>query len=158
MIIVADSSPVISLAIINKLDLLNKLFKDYCIPEEVYKEIIEYNKPYAETLRTFFKTKIKKVKNSIAVKILTVEVDKGEAEAIVLALEQGITTILIDDFKGRKAAIHNGLNVLGTLGLLLQAKKTGFISSVKKDIDILIANGFRIKKRIYEKIISLAGE
>ncbi|MBN2444087.1 MAG: DUF3368 domain-containing protein [Spirochaetales bacterium] len=158
MIIVADSSPVISLTIINKLDILNKLFDDYCIPEEVYNEIIEFNKPYSETLKSFFKSKVKKVENSIAVKVLIVEVDKGEAEAIVLALEQGITTILIDDFKGRRTAIHNGLNVLGTLGLLLQAKKKGFINSIKNDIDILIANGFRINKKIYDKILILAEE
>lgn len=158
MIIVADSSPIISLAIINHLDLLDKIFDNYFIPEEVYREVTEDDKPYSELLKSFLKNKVKKINNKIALSILTAEVDKGEAEAIVLALENSIENILIDDLKGRKTAQHHGLNTLGTAGLLLQAKRQGLIKTVKGYLDLLLKNDIRISKALYNKVLQIADE
>ena len=66
MIIVADSSPLISLAILSKLELLIKLFDDIFIPEAVFVEITKADKPYSDILTKFANTKVKSIKNKIA--------------------------------------------------------------------------------------------
>lgn len=129
MVIVADSSPLISLAILNKLSLLEKLFDDVFIPKAVFEEITEKEKPYFSELKKFSEDKIKVIQNRSAVNQLQRELDLGESEAIVLALENNISDILIDDFAGRKLAIKQGLLPIGTIGVLLQAKRKGLIKS-----------------------------
>lgn len=123
MIIVADSSPLISLAILEKLNLLEDLFDEVFIPNAVYKEVTAMKKPYSDSLDKFSKNRIKKVKNKIALSIISHELDIGESEAIILALENNIDTILMDENKGRKIAISKGLHPIGTIGVLIQAKK-----------------------------------
>ncbi len=158
MIIVADSSPLISLAIIDKLDLLEKIYEKIIVSEAVFKEISIENKPQKEKLIDFLENRVNKVNNNVAVSILNKDIDIGEAESIVLALEQGIKLILIDDLKGRKYAEYEGLKIIGTLGLLLKAKEKNLINDIKSLLDILIENKIRIGKELYEIILEKAGE
>ena len=160
MIIVTDSSPLISFALIKRLDLLPKVFKEIYIPKAVYDEIIIWNRPYSTLLKKFAvkENKIKYVKNKPAVNLLRKDLDLGEAEAIALALELNIKNILIDEHKGRKIAASNGLFVVGTIGVLLKAKKEGYIVSVKSLLDELINNKIRISRNLYIKALELAGE
>ncbi len=67
------------------------------------------------------------VQNEVAVGLLKKDVGLGEAEVIILALENGIENLLIDDHKGRKIAQTQGLNLVGSIGVLLQAKRTGLL-------------------------------
>ncbi len=158
MLIVADASPLISLAIINRLDLLSKLYDDFILPEEVYEEVIKENKPYSKYLQKSLKKHIRPVKDKLATEILKSYVDTGESAAIILALENKIDRILIDDHRGRRAAKQSGLIVVGTLGLLLRAKEIGLISSIKKDIDTLRKGSIRIGENLYLEVLKLAGE
>ncbi len=68
------------------------------------------------------------VQNEVAVGLLKKDVGLGEAEVIILALENGIENLLIDDHKGRKIAQTQGLNLVGSIGVLLQVKRTGLIN------------------------------
>lgn len=158
MIIVSDSSPIISFAIIEKLDVLLKVFTDIFIPKAVYDEITTRNKPYSKILRDFVEDRVKYVNNRLAVEMLNADLDLGEAEVIVLALEQNVKNILIDDYKGRRIARSNDLFPIGTIGVLLQAKKEGFINSVKPLLDTLIRNKIRISKSLYSEALFLARE
>lgn len=158
MIIVADASPLISFAILNKLDVLDKLFKDILIPIAVYKEITKVNKKHSNKLKSFAENKTKKVKNKLAVELLQKDLDLGESEAIVLAKENNISDILMDEYKGRKIAKDNGLHPIGTLGVLIQAKKKKLIKKVKPEIDTLIENHIRISDDLYSTALKLAGE
>ena len=158
MRIVADASPLIGLAILNHLDLLSSLFEELYLPPAVYGEITQTAKPYAETLRRELADRVKPVQNRLAVELLSNDVDRGEAEAIVLALENDIPDILIDDAKGRRVARLYNLHPLGTIGLLLQAKRTGHITQVKPLLDTLIANKIRIGPALYQEALELAGE
>ncbi len=158
MRIVTNSSPLIAFAILDRLDLLALIFAEIYVPQAVFTEVSAWGKPYSRQLKAFSKGKIKPVQNTIAVQILTKDIDLGEAEAIALALERGIKDILIDDPKGRKIAEVNGLYPIGTVGVLLEAKRLDHISQVKPDLDKLIANRIRIGKNLYQQALKLAGE
>jgi uncharacterized protein len=158
MIIVADSSPLISLAILNLLDSLEIVFSEVMVPTEVFRELTEQEKPFMAELKKFLNGKVFEIKNSLAVQILKKEIDLGESEAIVLALEKNSKLILIDDFKGRKIAELNGLTPIGTLGVLLRLKKLGKIDSIKPLIEILSNHNIRISDDLKIKILELAKE
>lgn len=86
-------------------------------------------------------------------------VDLGEASSIALALEDPDHTLLIiDEKKGRKVAIQNNLEIIGTLGILLMAKKKGIVPSVKELLFELSAKKFRFSQAIIQKILEELGE
>ncbi|MCK5055244.1 MAG: DUF3368 domain-containing protein [Candidatus Aminicenantes bacterium] len=136
---------------------MGKIFEEIQVPQAVYDEVTVLNKLHSETIKSFLKGKMEKVGNHIAVQVLRMELDLGEAESIVLALEKK-GDILIDDFKGRRAAKANGLKPIRTVGVLLRAKKTGFISEIKPLLDNLINNKIRIAEELYNRALYLAGE
>jgi len=158
MIIIADSSPLISFALIEKLNLLEQLYQEIYVPIAVYNEVSKSDKPYSQELKQFLHGKIKGVKNTMAVDILLSDIGTGEAEAIVLALECQPAMILLDDLKARKFAKMQGLNIIGTMGILLEAKKAGFITAIKPFIAELISNDIRISTKIVEITLQAAQE
>lgn len=158
MIVIADSSPLISLALIGKLSILEQLYQEISVPSAVYKEVVKSDKPCSRELKQFLHGKTKLVNNRMAVDILLSDLGEGEAEAIVLALEQQPTMVLLDDLKARKFAKMKGLNIIGTLGILLRAKKDGLISDLKPFIDTLVFNGIRISPKIIEMVLQAAQE
>lgn len=158
MRIVVNSSPLIAFAVLQKLNLLTLLFTELLIPQSVYDEVTASNKPHAESIRTFAQGKVVSAHNQMAVQLLTHDVDRGEAEVLVLALEKNITEVLIDDAKGRRFASLNGLNPIGTIGVLLRAKQQSYIETLKPLLDLLIANRIRIGIDLYARALKLAGE
>lgn len=158
MIIIADSSPLISLSIIKELKLLDLLFEEVLIPEEVLREISIDYKAFSKELEQYFINKVKIVKNDTAVRMLMLEIDKGESEAIILALENGIANILMDDQKGRRVAKREGLKPIGTIGVLLRGKQKRHIKKIKPLLDSLIKNGIHISKELYKEALNIAKE
>ena len=90
--------------------------------------------------------------------ILEATLDKGEASAIALAMEHANCLLVIDELKGRKLAKHLGLSITGTLGLIVQAKISGHISSVRPVLKKVEKTNFRISEEIERVILTLAGE
>ena len=99
------------------------------------------------------------VKNWEMVQILKMELDEGEAEAIALAREVEADVVLLDERDARRAAKHLGLRVLGTVGILVWAKRGGKITSLRENLDKLksIAK-FRMSQSLYERVLGEAGE
>ncbi|MDU9050562.1 MAG: DUF3368 domain-containing protein [Candidatus Electrothrix sp. Rat3] len=158
MIIISDSSPLISLAIIGQLELPEKLFDQLFVPSAVFEEVTRADKPFAKDLEVFLNGRIKHVKNKMAVEMLSENIGAGEAEAIVFALEQQPAIILIDDLKARKFAKLKGLNIIGTMGILLKAKHEGLIKEIKPFIAELLMNDIRISRRIVDITLQAASE
>jgi uncharacterized protein len=158
MIIVSDSSPLLSFAILGMLDILNDIFENVIVPTAVYEETSVPNKPYSKEIKSFLKGKVIPVSDKIAVKLLEKEIDAGEAEVIVLALEKKIVDILIDDPKGRRAARTHGLIPIGTIGVLLQAKRENRVKKIKPLLDKLIGSKIRIGIPLYNRALELAKE
>ncbi len=156
MIVISDSSPLISLAVIGKLDILGDLYKETYVPTAVFEEVVRADKPFARELKLFLNGRIKGVKNKMAVKILSGDIGAGEAEAIVLALERNPGIVLIDDLKTRRFAKMNGLKIIGTMGILLKAKKEGLIKEIKPLLSVLLLNDIRISTKIIEITLQAA--
>jgi len=126
--------------------------------QAVCDEITQANKPFSQMLKAFAENRVKTSQNQLAVQILQKDLDVGESEAIVLAIESHVHNILIDEYKGRKIAEAHGLKPIGTIGILLQAKKMGLLKQVRPELDMLIKNKRRISPSLYDKALELSGE
>ena len=125
MIIVSDTSPISNLLRIGQLSILKNLYSCVIIPQRVYQEL--------RALTTFGIDltliesadwiKIQVVLDQALVSTLLSELDPGEAEAIVLAIELKADRLLIDERIGRNVAKRYGLNITGLLGVLVAAKQ-----------------------------------
>ena len=143
MKIVSNSSPLIALAKIGKLDVLSGVV----IPKAVFDEIAKPKREYVKELCEWGKDKVIAVKNRKAVEYLEMIIDRGEAETIALAEELNTDAVLIDDLKARKIAKLRGLNIIGTIGVLLDAKERGLIREVKPLLEKLMKEKIRQNKQ-----------
>ena len=84
--------------------------------------------------------------------------DLGESESIIVAIESDANYLSIDEYKGRKIAELYGVKISGILGVLIQAKKQGLISSVQENIKKLVEIGFRLDKSLVERVLKSLGE
>lgn len=158
MYVISNSTPLIALSKIHRLDLLKQYFDAISIPEEVYDEVVTrggmlYGANEVEQAPWIH---VVSIKNKTAVEALCLTVDRGEAEAIVCALETR-ALLIIDDRDGRNAASRLGVQITGTIGVLLMAAQDGMIN-FKRELDLLISEGFRISEREYRRMLDLAGE
>lgn len=158
MLVVADSSPLIALATIQRLDLIDALYSDLNVPDAVFQEVSVLEKPFGHDLQEALSDRVVSVQNVTARNMLLAELGKGEAEAIVLAMERRAGNLLVDDKKARRYALRNDLPVVGTMGLLLRAKAAGFVDAVAPLIRKLLDNGIRVSDRIVELTLSEADE
>ncbi len=157
-VIVSDTSPITSLIQISQLDLINKVFGNVVIPDTVYIELcrVPNQKNILDNQSWIF---VQKAHDRQKVASLELELDAGEAEAIVLALEIRADYLLIDEWQGRKKAEKLGVKIIGVLGLLLRAKHEGIIPEVKFIMDELIYQAeFRIHPTLYQQVLKSAGE
>ncbi len=133
--IIVDTSVLISLEKLNLLQILCEIYKEIILPEAVIKEFGSINLKCHS---------IKKVASSL-VKLLMRDLNlgRGEAEVITVAYETGLK-VLIDDLKARKIAEDLGLNISGTIGVLLKAESLKLINSAFEKAKELKEKGFYI--------------
>ncbi|MGA1823404.1 MAG: DUF3368 domain-containing protein [bacterium] len=153
--VVSNSSPLIHLAKIDLLNLLHSQFDEILIPRAVWREAVEEggNEPDAKAISQASWIKVQDVSSSPLLTTLLAFLDKGESEAIALAIEIGADLILLDDSDARKTAEIYGLNKIGLLGVLIKAKQRGNIPSLKVCLDQLCSTGFRLSEKIYDDAI-----
>jgi predicted nucleic acid-binding protein len=84
--------------------------------------------------------------------------DLGESEAIALAEEMGADQLLIDEKAARRVAMTRNLPLIGTMGVLLLAKRQGEIENIKNILDQMQRQGTRISDRLYQQVLILAKE
>ena len=158
MIVVCDSSPLIALSIIDRLDILDSLFKEVLIPVSVFNEVSMENKPEAARITEWAKKKVVSATNNQLINSFSLLLDIGEAEAMALYIEKEADFLLIDERKGRKVAAYNKINVIGSLGILLMAKKKDLLPSIKPLLNRLQQSYIRISNELYLKTLELAEE
>lgn len=153
MIVVSDTSPITALLTIQQIDLLARLYGEVKIPPAVAEELLAYHAELPEFIQTT------PVAFSPLLDQLKRQLDRGEAEAIVLAKELHADLLLIDESLGRDAARHEHLPVIGLMGVLLIAKKKGLIASLRDLMERLETEaGFYLSRPVKEKVLAAAGE
>jgi uncharacterized protein len=159
MPVVSNTSPILNLAIVNRLELLRQQFGKILIPGAVLEELkVDQERPGSQVIREAISSgliQIQAVNNEPLAQLLKQTLDRGEAEAIALAIELNANWTLLDEREGRKVAKSLGLNVTGILGILLQAKQAGKLESLQPVIDDLINEaGFRIAPELLAKVLT----
>lgn len=160
--IVADAGPLIGLARAGHLDLLPKLYRTVEIPPAVLEELrIAEDRPGSLALRGAISAgwlqsvALEHPERSEEIQQLA---DRGEAEAILLALERVGRFLLVDERRARAVARGRGLVVVGTGGVLVAAKERGLVPGVGRALDRLGEAGYRLSPRLRAEILRRAGE
>jgi predicted nucleic acid-binding protein len=147
--IIADTSCIILLDKIEETDILRILYGEVIITSVI---AAEFGKPLPSWIS------IKDAVDNKYEHILETSLDKGEASAIALALEQDNCLLILDDLRARKLAGELQLKYTGTIGLLVEAKLSGHLKSIRPVIDKIKKTNFRFTPDLERKILERAGE
>jgi len=148
-VVIADAGCFIILSNISELDLLQKVYIKIITTPDIAHE-------YGESLPEW--VIIKSPSDFQKQQILELQIDKGEASAIALALELPGSLIILDDLQARLLAVRLGIIITGTTGVLVKAKLKGIISSIKPLLSKIKQIDFRISQALEEIAINQAGE
>ena len=161
MKVVSNTSPLLNLALIGELSLLQGLFDRIVVPHAVRSEL--EGRLFRAGISAPFPMppwiEARPVANRPLVDSLSLELDAGEAEAIALAVEMPANLIHLDERLARRVGARLGLRFVGVLGLLVEAKRRGLIPFVKPILDaLLITAGFWVGNSLYKRALSEVGE
>ena len=159
MIVVSDTTPITYLLQIKQENLLQHLYKKLIVPPTVQKELLQFAPMQKETEQLFRAEWISVQSPSFLMELPELfEIDRGEWEALSLALEIRADLVLIDERLGTALAKQLNLKPIGLLGILIEAKRQQLIPAVKPLLDNLIAKRFFLTKDLYHKILSIVNE
>ena len=160
MKVVCDSTTLIGLAKIGKLELLEKLYGGIYVPEAVFVEVVRGGKgrPVAKEVQDAKWIRKKSVKDNRTVDMLVAEMGRGEAEVLILGKELNADWLIVDDERGRNSATSAGFHIIGLAGILLLAKQLELVSSLNPLLDELESKNFRLGIKIREEILKRANE
>ena len=158
MIVVSDTTPLITLMKAGQLQLLQILFGEVLIPNAVYQEL---------TSNQAFQNEIDLIRTSNYIKIVSIQdqdtvslfsratgLDKGESEAIIYSDEHNADLLLMDEAAGRKVAMNMGLTITGSIGVLIEAYKRNALS--RGEFETAIETIRLSNRRISERLLDYA--
>lgn len=157
MLVIADTSALIAIATCNGLPWLNSLFEKLMVPRAVFEEAIKKDKPQAARLQEYLTDKVFD-SNLAEFVIASPGMGDGELEAMALYRKTSADRLLIDDLRARKVALYNGMNVIGSVGVLLLAKKHGLISAIKPCLDQIDQSEVHMGRGLMREALIMAGE
>ncbi|MCX6876303.1 MAG: DUF3368 domain-containing protein [Verrucomicrobia bacterium] len=163
MPVVSNTSPICNLAVIGRLDILHARFGVIMIPRAVRDELDRL--AHADGRRAIKNAcaegwlRVEEVTRRELVDVLASSLDAGESEAIALAWEVKAGMLVMDESAGRTMARHLGVNLTGTLGVLLKEVRAGRLASMREEIDRLVEDaGFFVSHRVRQTFLDAAGE
>ena len=155
--VVSDTSPLLNLALIERLDLLESQFSNITVPTQVWEELTEGNAGVdaLSALRANgFLTVVSVERSDLFIEIFH-ELDRGETAAICHAITHDADLVLLDEKDGRQVARRHNLTVTGVIGILLRGAKVGAVN-LKQELDALRTAGFWISDDLYSRILTEA--
>ena len=161
MIVVSDTSPLGSLALIDYLWLLPNIYGTVVIPNLVANELTAAPDTRIQNILTLDWIQVQPLSSTTIAETLQQNrnLDPGEAHAIALAIQLKADELLIDERLGRREAQRYGLSVIGLLGILVIAKQRNLIPKVQPVMDALSNQaGFRVSSQLYHHILMLSQE
>jgi uncharacterized protein len=166
MTVVADSGPLIHLAIVGQFLLLKRYFYSLLIIPQVYEEVAIQGRgrPGDPELRQAVRDGwiiIEPVTDSALVQRLAApNISETDAAVVACALEKRAALILADDSDVRELAEREGLSAIGSVGILLHSRLEGVIPALKPSLDQPVAAGFHLDPhgRVYREALKRVGE
>ena len=163
MPVVSNTSPLLTLAIVGRLSLLREQCGEIWIPSAVLEELrIEDDLPGSQSVREAITAgwlRVEAGKDHSFAQVLQRELDRGEAEAIALAVQGKAVWTLLDECEGRRVAKSLGLKVTGVVGILLRARREGSLPSLRRALEeVREQAGFRIAEALVADVLRQIGE
>lgn len=157
--IIADSSPLIGLALIGQLNLLPRLYPAVFVPPAVWDEVTQQGAGLPGALEVSQCDWLQIQAPELAyLEPLRILIDRGEAEALALAQSMPDSIVLLDDAQARRVAERFNITRIGTLGVLRRAKKAGWLNEIKPLVIQLQENGIYIRQTLIDAVLQDVGE
>jgi len=156
---VCNAGPLIGLARVDLAWLPFHLFPEVIVPEEVRQELLVRESPDHSQLKKALEKAHIYPRLEKSDPLLHAELDSGEASVIAVAIQLGLSTVVLDEKKARRIAAHAyGLAVKGTAGLLVEAKSRGLIEMVEPYLGGMIRGGYFLGPNLVASCLTAAGE
>jgi len=157
MIVYSNTTPFIALASIDQLNLLPQLFGKVYVAEAVIAECAAGGRIVVPALKNLNWVVSVADEHDISIPILF-DLDQGEKQTLLLAKKNGSDKVIIDERIGRQVAEYMGLNIIGTLGVLVKAKALGLIPSFSKSVMAMQQQGIRYNQRLIARLATYVEE
>ena len=158
--VIVNTTPLIALCHVGQLDILKKIYGEILIPQAVYRELSEKKdsvckKQVDDSLNWIH---VENIKDQMAKSMFKTQLHDGEVEVMILAKEKNADLVIIDDANAKKHAKYLKLSVTGTLGVLIRAKKQGYISELKPIIQEMVEKNIFISEKLMKLCLEQVGE
>lgn len=148
-VVISDASCLIVLTKIGELDVLRRLYGSVLTTPVV---AAEFGQPLPEWIR------LESARNTRQEQELTKQLDAGESSAIALAMERLGSTVVLDDYKARRVADRLGVQLTGTLGVLIRATKAGVVPALRPLLNRIRETDFRFSQELETDALRAVGE
>ena len=155
--VIVNSTPVIGLANIGKLDVLRQMYGTITIPQAVFDEI-KSPSVQRQVNANWDWIRVEQISDTSQKQMYRAKLHAGEVEVMILAQEKKADLVILDDNAAKKTAKFLGLRVIGTLGILVLAKKRGYIKEVSPVLDALKRDGFFVSDDLCDLVLRQADE
>jgi predicted nucleic acid-binding protein len=155
MIVVSDTGPIISLAVLGKLDLFEVLYDKVIIPEKVWLELVQKIEEFSIPEVERFKDKVVAVSGG---RTIEARIEAGEKEAILLYEQTGADRLLVEDRNAKRCAPERGIHCIGTLTVLSEAKDRGLIPALRPLFAVLLERKRFFSKALLDGVLAVSGE
>ncbi len=157
--VIINSTPIIALSKAGKLDVLKTMYGHVIIPDAVFNEVTAKDDSVrVQLLGCSDWIEVMNIKNTVEKFAFKARLHDGEVEVMILAKEIEADLVIIDDYAARKTAEYIGLNLTGTIGVLIKAKQNGYIDNVMPIVQMMEQNGIYYSKQLKEQIRRITGE
>ena len=155
-VVVADTGPIISLAMIHQVELIEKILGELYISDTVWKELTQYKNKVPDKITLQYLKKRVVTLSSPGIKEKSIDI--GELSSIALYEKIQADYLLIDDQKVRKVAENANINCIGSIGLLVSAKKAKLVQEIRPFFDVWLQSKRYFSRDLLNKILHDLGE
>jgi predicted nucleic acid-binding protein len=159
-VVLSDASPLIAFSLLGRLDLLHALLGRITITDVVQSEILAGGERPGQTAiaAAIRARRIRAIIDRWAEPRLP-DLDEGEASTLRAAIHQSLPClVLIDERAGRAVAKELGIAHVGTVGVIVQAKKRGLVPAARTLFEQLFAQDFRVSAGLINEALAQVGE
>ena len=148
--IISDSTTLIILIDLDRVELLSNIFSKVYVPQSVFEEVTFKNHSILPEFMEVIEVEQEELLNDLLLLL-----DRGESEAIILAKQKNLP-LIIDEKKGRKIAANLKINIIGMLGIIYLNVKRNYIqkNEAEEFIQIAIDHGYRISQKLINEMLS----